>query len=176
MAFTFVVEDGTIVAGANSFASVEAAGDVLAVEAYGKTAVWEALPLEEKQIRLAAATLWINDRYTWKGQLVAKTQALGWPRQKVKDREKNDISTLVVPSEVVRATALLAHHFLTAPEADTTLAGTPGLKRFRADTFELEMQQGYLGPQTIAPEFLRTILGGLGQFTSEPGFKPIVKV
>lgn len=173
MAFTFTVEDGTVVANANSYVSVEAADDILAVEAYGADAAWQALDPAEKEHRLVAATIWLDDRARWKGALVSKTQALGWPRAHVKDKNGNDVSQVVVPVEVSRAVALLANEFLIKDDSPESFA-IPGLRRFRADTFEIDMQAGHYIAST--PTFLRFVLQGLGAVLNEPGFKKIVRV
>lgn len=173
MAFTFTVEDGTLVAHANSYATVEAVDDILAVEAYGADAQWQALEPAEKEHRISAATIWLEDRVRWNGSQVSKTQALGWPRRHAKDKHGNEISELVVPIEVTRAVALLANDFLTKDNSSDSLA-IPGLKRFRADTFEIDMQAGYY--TAAQPTFLRFVLQGLGAVLNEPGFKKIVRV
>lgn len=173
MAFTFVVEDGTVVAGANSYASIEAVDDILAVEAYGANAAWVALDDSQKQFRIAAASIWLDDHMRWIGKPVSHTQSLGWPRKFVKDKQGCEVSEIVVPHEVVRAVALLVNYFLTK-DADDSMTGIPGMRRFRADTFEIDMQIGYYIAAT--PTFLRFILQGLGGVLNEPGFKKIARV
>lgn len=76
MAFT--VEDGTGLAGANSFATVEAADAYFADR--GNT-VWSAALLADKQIALVKATDYINGRFKFRGsKLNQLVQALEFPR------------------------------------------------------------------------------------------------
>lgn len=76
---TFIVEDGTNVAGANSLCSVEFADSYFANRS---NALWAALSLADKQTSLIKATDYIEAKYldNWKGSRSYLTQDLSFPR------------------------------------------------------------------------------------------------
>lgn len=76
---SLIVEDGTIVAGAESYASVSDADTYLA--ARGIT-VWAGLLSPEKEQALRRATDFMKE-YIWKGHVVDTSQPLDWPRQNI---------------------------------------------------------------------------------------------
>ena len=75
----FIVEDGTIVAGANSYASVEYADGYFATRLNDS---WTSLELDAKQAFLVKATDYINLRWgsLLRGVVSSSTQALLFPR------------------------------------------------------------------------------------------------
>ena len=181
MPFALVVEDGTIVAGANSYVSVADADAIIALDLQTDPAKWNALDTEGKSKWLAFATRWLDDRMVWNGTRVTDPvyprqtptrtpQPLGWPRKNAHDRERRAISEIIVPSEVKRATALIANHYLNGDDDELQA----GIRRFRADTFEIEYQQGWF--KSPVPPWLKYALFGLGQIGGETGFKKIVRV
>lgn len=117
---SLVVEDGTMVAGAESFASVAAADAYLA--ARGVTA-WAALGTPAKEQALRKATDYMEQFYrlNWKGWRLDADQALSWPRSNV-ELDDAPYMTLVeqteVPDGVVNACIELASRASTE-----TLAG-----------------------------------------------------
>ena len=78
---TFVVEDGTIVDGANSYASVAEADAHYLLHLYGQ--LWSAASTQQKQQALVMATRLINTSVVWKGSPITHLQRLQWPRQGV---------------------------------------------------------------------------------------------
>ena len=75
---SLIVEDGTGLANADSYASA-ATADAYAT-AMGLTA-WATATAGQKDIALRRATQYIDARYTFRGQRVTEAQALQWPRE-----------------------------------------------------------------------------------------------
>lgn len=101
------VEDGTGLAAADALISLAYATTYHANR--GNTA-WAAESddtLKENAIRRAST--WITEAFRWKGAPVnGRTQALGWPRAYVIDREGYSVASNAVPDEIQRATAEVA--------------------------------------------------------------------
>jgi len=177
MAFTFVVEDGTIVANANSFVTVEDATAILEID-FRVGPVWAALSEDDQQKSLVMATMYLEDNWQWFGKRTGplldppEEQPLKWPRTGMKDCEGNCIAANVIPTEVKRATAQLAM-WLRNNDGNEQLEAE-GIKRFRSDEVEIEWQDGYAG--RVAPEFLSKLLKCFGYGPNDRGFKPIVRV
>lgn len=108
----FEVEDGSGLAGANSYLSVDAADDYWADRA---NAVWAAKTEPEKKAALIKATDYLVRRYRgqWKGSRTTTAQALDWPRAGVENEECVTLPSNAVPGEVAAATAELAYRALT---------------------------------------------------------------
>lgn len=96
-----VVEDGSGLPGAESYASVSDADTYQA--ARGRT-LWAALSTNEKEQALRRATDWMLQEYRdrWQGTRMTETQALDWPRYDV-CLDGYWVATDTVPKEVVRA-------------------------------------------------------------------------
>ncbi|MBK7822929.1 MAG: hypothetical protein IPJ61_18265 [Tessaracoccus sp.] len=94
-----IVEDGTLVASANSYATVAQADDYL--EARARDSAWASLDDDVKEGYLIQATDYMVQRYhaSWKGVRRSAAQALDWPRAYV-DYEPVYQSTGVVADPV----------------------------------------------------------------------------
>lgn len=170
MAFTFIVEDGSIVPGANSFVSVAEADAILEVD-FRKSPAWNALEQEDKEKMLVSATFYLEDNYQWHGQKVEADQPLSWPRTGMRDKEGMCIAPGVIPKEIKRATAYLAV-WLRDNDGDEAL-NSNGIKRFRSEEVEIEWQANFEG--RTAPEFLSRLLICFGYGPNDRGFKKIVR-
>lgn len=75
-----IVEDGTRVAGANTYVDISYSEDYF--EARGDT-VWAGLSLEDKEFALIKAADYIESRFAYEfiGYMVDRDQAMQWPRQ-----------------------------------------------------------------------------------------------
>ena len=110
MAFT--PEDGTGVAGANSYSSV-ADADTYHDDRANTT--WDDETDAVKQAALIEATDYIESHYRWDTGVQADSdQGLSWPRVNAVDRHGYIIDSDIVPQEVKDATAYLALQGLTA--------------------------------------------------------------
>jgi hypothetical protein len=158
-----IVEDGTIVAGANSLASV-ADGDSYHDGRVSATA-WTSADTATKEVALQTATTMLNSMVTWKGGLVDLAQPLSWPRQSVYDNEGRLIATNIVPLAVVSATAELARGLISS---DLTQETGDALERIKVDVIELEYS-GVGKTSTMIPQYVKFLLSGLVMYFSDVG-------
>jgi hypothetical protein len=170
MAFTFLVEDGTGLAAANSYTSVAEADDILAIDNDG-IALWDALDDPAKELALAKATRYLDDNYQWFGRKSTAIQALKWPRHGMRDSENMCIADGVIPIEIKRAIARLAV-WLIKNNGDDAM-NMEGIKSFRSDDVEIEWQAG--ASTLKAPDFLSRLLITFGWGPNDRGFKPIIR-
>lgn len=104
-----VVEDGTIIAGANSLASAafaDAYFDERGVTAWGN--------IDDTDAALIGGTAYIVNRYRnrWAGRVALhSTQSLPWPRHYAYDDEGRRIATNVIPVAVKQAVCEAALRF-----------------------------------------------------------------
>ena len=102
-----IVEDGSQVAGAEAYASV---ADATAYFAARANAAWAALASDAlREAALRQACDYIEAMYgtRWKGERVATTQALSWPRDGVVV-DGVELSTTAIPAALMRANIELA--------------------------------------------------------------------
>tara|TARA_R110000744_G_scaffold378892_2_gene495779 strand:- start:8995 stop:9522 length:528 start_codon:yes stop_codon:yes gene_type:complete len=100
-----IVEDGTIVAGAESYISVTGADTYLAK--YGKDSVWKTKTVAEKEILLRISRLYMDTKYYWKGKQATAGHETNWPRSEVYV-EGNLLNSDTVPADISNSNALLA--------------------------------------------------------------------
>jgi hypothetical protein len=110
MTVTLILETGQIVSGANSYADRTFADAFLDRNIYADG--WVAATTADKEACLVWATQLLDDGVVWVGQRVSESQALGWPRYQVWDRDGYAIASNVVPTQVQRATSELARLLL----------------------------------------------------------------
>lgn len=170
MAFTFLVEDGTIVPGANSYVTVEEADSFLEVD-FRQWPIWEPLEVEDKQKMLALATRYLDQNYQWFGKKVEQDQPLEWPRRGALYCDRTCVAQTVIPTEVKNATMLLAV-WLRTNDGEEQL-NSPGVRRFRSEEIEIEWQDSFEG--RAGPEFLSKLLICFGYGPNDRGFKPIIR-
>lgn len=97
----FIVEDGTGVAGATSYLSVEDA-DLFHEDAlYSDEWLEDTLTLPRKERALMAASRMLDDLWRWRGVSVTATQGLDWPLLATD-------GTAYFPYDIKRATAEVA--------------------------------------------------------------------
>lgn len=110
-----IVEDGSMVAGAESYASVAYANSYHAL--LGNDA-WSDLDLSVKEQCLRKATAYMQGKYfaLWQGEKRVYTQALDWPRNNVGVFGTNDLyPNNIIPNEIKNACCLLANKSAVAP-------------------------------------------------------------
>lgn len=144
MAATFTVEDGSIVAGANSYITL-AAADQYVDDTSGNT-TWTAPATDAaKQQALRLATQYIDAEYheRWKGEHVDADQTLDFPRAGIVDRDGYEFDSDEIPQRLKDAVCELAVDYL----VNGTLmpdVGTPGsAKRVKAGPVEKEYFNSY---------------------------------
>jgi hypothetical protein len=148
MIMAFIVEDGTVVAEANSYASVEFADALLA--SLGKTS-WTSAILAKKQECLVSATAYMDTIFAerYKGSVIDRLQALEWPRKNIPN-----IPITEMPILLKKACALYAYRALTAvllPDPTTDANGfLTTVKRQKLGPLEREFQRPYSGTGSTA--------------------------
>ena len=90
----------------DAYADVVEADIYLAVE-LTYFAAWDALSDEDKNVRLIAATRYL-DGFRWAGEPTTPGQATEWPRSGLLGRDGEDLATDSVPRAIENATILLA--------------------------------------------------------------------
>lgn len=103
---TIVVEDGSIVTGANSYADVATADAYLRLR--GRASTWDTLSQAEKAGRLVMASAYLDATMSWRGDPVEESHTMQWPRSGVLDRNGYEIDDDVVPTALVHATIEVA--------------------------------------------------------------------
>jgi hypothetical protein len=83
-----IVENGSIVANANSYVSVANADAYFSAR---NNTTWAAYSTAVKEAALLYACQWLNSRYEWPGVISDVTQELSWPRDGAEDSEGRDI-------------------------------------------------------------------------------------
>ena len=139
---SLIVEDGTGIDDANSYASIAEADAALADR---EVEAWFALPSARKAACLIEATDYL-EAYDWIGDLAWYDQALGWPRLYAYDREGRLLSG--VPAQVKRAVILLAPHAASGALRPSTTAAAGALKRKKVGPLETEYFEGSAGSAT----------------------------
>lgn len=150
-----VVEDGSIVAGANSYSTREAAS---AYHAARDNSAWFNLTSAQMDAALIRASDYLTQKYTarWKGIRINLTQPMDWPRAGVVTQDFRDPTTgpssIIrdqlsflfpedeVPQEVVDSVAILALESITGGLLPGQSRGGD-IKRVKAGSAEVEWFQ-----------------------------------
>lgn len=155
---TLVVEDGTGVSGADSFASRTEANAYWA--AHGAPASWTALSDEAKDAEQRFGARWLSETYAgrWKGWITHEHQEMRWPRSGVVDDE----GRVIEPTEIPRALKEAQFHAGQLHREGGGLAAVTksGIKREElVDVVERE----FFSPSGSTPQnaFIDSLLSGL---------------
>jgi len=135
---TIVVEDGTGVASANSFASLATADQYQSDR--GRT-TWASAATADRESAMirAMSFMW---SLPWKGKLAEKEQATPWPRVYVYDDDRRLWDDAVVPTRVIYGFLEAAYRELTAGTLLPDLDRGGAIKRKKVDVLETEWFQG----------------------------------
>lgn len=154
-----VVEDGSVVVGANSYVSVAYADTYFEIdEEFAE--IWDEMDTEAKEIRLRWATRVLDQKVVWRGTKTVENSPLRWPRTGVFDRDGNAVGNHVMPDQLLQVTCELAKFLATSNP--TTSQGGDALKRLVVDVVEIEYQEGVV--QADTPPIFNQLLRGLGTF------------
>ena len=104
---SLIVEDGTIVDGAESYISVADAD--IEIDKRGGDDGWKNATVTQKEVQLRLATEYLDNEYCFIGYTVSNDQELSWPRGGTK------YDSDIIPDIVKRATAVLAVASLDLP-------------------------------------------------------------
>ena len=105
-------------ASSNSYISMVAADDYQKGNLNRET--WGSATAARKEMALLMATRLLDEHYVWTGTLATSTQALGWPRTGVEDKEERAVSSTTIPTKIQEATAELAFWLLTSDRVLTS--------------------------------------------------------
>jgi hypothetical protein len=166
----FQVEDGTGLADATSYVSVEDADAYFAVDP--NVTDWDSLDESAKQQWLNWATRLLDQKVIWAGCVSTATQALRWPRTGVRDRDGRMIASDEIPRQLVE----LVCEFVKFVRVTDPTEGSDvdQLARLRVDVVELEFQEDTA--QAVYPSIIGALLRGLGHLrTGLQGFGRVIK-
>lgn len=137
MVATFTVEDGTGVAGANSYLSI-ADADQYHFDIGTAATSWDDLTDAQKQQALRNATRYLDNQYgrRWKGSRTDRVNVLDWPRAFVIDTDGFTVESNVVPQGLKDACAEAALRDLDTTQNPTGL--TPDLTNEGTITYKRE--------------------------------------
>lgn len=148
---TLIVENGTGLSNAESYASVADADAYLA--AYGVPATWAAADDAAKEIALRKATRYLDAVYAhdWPGCVKNPDQALAWPRYGAERQDGVCLDSASVPTAVKQATSYMAAR---ATEEDiypdTTKTGIAA-ESFKAGPVEKSVE--YIGEKSVFKQY-----------------------
>jgi hypothetical protein len=155
-----IVEDGTGVATANSYVTLEEADTYFETHPYYADN-WAGLGTPDKENLLTAASLQLDGLINWRGFISSDTQGLGWPRTGVIDNEGRVIADNIVPRPVKIATFEMA---MFASRGDPFAASaSAGVERLKIDVIELQFASSTVTAPVPAAALLA--VRGLGDYT-----------
>lgn len=137
----FVVEDGDGLSTATSYVSV-AYADAYADSFFSQTdyTTYSALADSAKERLLNRGTMYINNNYSFEGEMSLSTQALQFPR----NYAYNCLSELVtgVPTEIEQATVIAAKKLMNSVDLEPDLDRGGAIKRERVDVIDITYFEG----------------------------------
>lgn len=130
---TIIIEDGSVVPNANSYASIAEADVYFALVT---DTVWAGKTTAEKEAGLIKGTRFIDATYMFKGTLKSHEQALSFPRLSLVDNEGRDFSG-VIPAKLKNALCEFALASFTS-NLTPTVGADSAVKRKKVDVLEIE--------------------------------------
>ena len=104
-----IVEDGTIVDGANSYISVVDADDYVSnYMTSSRQQTWNDLTTEDKEVQLINATEFVDLFVNWVSEIRERGQSLNWPRYEFLDSENRVVEEDTIPEAIVNAVVEIA--------------------------------------------------------------------
>lgn len=157
MAWAFVVEDGTGLATATSYVSVEEAATYFTPDPDAND-MFESLTLAQQQYLLGWASRILDQKVDWRGFIATDEQAMRWPRTGVYDRDGRAVPGDVIPGQLKEAVFEMAKY---AHSNDPTVQqDVDNLSLLRVDVIEIRWQEGT--SQLAMPGFIGDIVYPLG--------------
>lgn len=151
-----VVEDGTGVAGAETFISVT---DADTYHINRTATAWTDATTEAKESALRKSKDYLEGKYRlrWKGTRATQGQPLSWPRTGVYDQDGYLIASTTIPQALKDAQAEAALRALSA-DLQPDLERGGAVKREKVDVIEVEYFGAAAG-ETLRPTVDRLLLG-----------------
>lgn len=177
MAFVFIVEDGSGLAAANSYASVAEANDYFAGRLYATA--WGGADTADKEKALVLASLAIDAQVRFYGGRLKQTQGLQWPRVECLDPDykaqtegEKFLPDDSVPLPIRQAACELAKELLTA---DRTVTENEGINQVSLPgAFHVQFQ-----PKDRRPILSRLVIGLVSRygqvFTGSSGIARLIR-
>ena len=153
-----IVEDGTVIASAESYITLAAADTYFT--AHDDPTAWTGLTDALKESALKYATRQLDGGYTWTGSLEDLTQVLAWPRSGAYDNESRSIDLATIPQAVKDAQCELALFHADNPINTAHARGGKVLLQ-RAGPVAIEYEQG--APAAPSLPIIARLLNGLGK-------------
>lgn len=154
-----VLEDGTGVAGANSYATVAEADDYFSTHPFYAD-MWDAQGIPDRANLLVSASGQLDALMRWFGTIAYDPQGLGWPRIGVYDPEGRLLPSTEVPSQVKTATFELAVY---ASRGDPFAPlSSFGVDKLKIDVIEMDFTPSIVRPPVPAAALLA--VRGLGDY------------
>ena len=170
-----VVEDGSVVTGANSYVSLAEADTYLASSI--TASVWTALDDTAKENLLIVASRWLDQQATWGGYKYDEDSAMRWPRTGAYDRDNLPVAEDEIPQQLREAVMELALFFATPENDPTRYSETQGMTEITVDVITLKFTEGYNASALKFLPGLNVMLRGIGSVSfGGRGFAPIVRV
>ncbi len=166
MALTLSKEDGTGMAGANSYASV-ADGDAY-FEGHLYASAWTAATSDTKAAALVMATRLVDSQFQFNGYRAHETQALQWPRGDLEDDKGENLDEDTIPVRLKNATAELACYLI---ESDTTAAlASEGIASLSIGSIKMDFNTGSPPQRKVIPDAVLQMVSiwGKPKFGSGP--------
>ena len=162
-----VVEDGTGLSNAASYASLAEAEAYIKDMPLGVQTLWSTLDDDVKESLLIYATRILDQRVRWHGSKAVPDSSLRWPRSYVVDRDELPVAADIVPLAVKAATAELALWFSVDGRNPFTISDSQGIQAFTVDVISITYKADHDATAvTSFPRGLNQILFGLGVFMS----------
>lgn len=157
MAFELIVEDGSIVLNANSYASKEQIDDFLENEGI--------VPPANVYYLASKAAKAMDNKYNWLGRKVSRLQPMQWPRTGL-GLCNVDIAETVIPRQLIDAQLYTLANMLTN-ETEEGVRGDQAVRRKKVGNLEIEFFDSKSGVSdsndwlTSAKEMLSGLVGAM---------------
>lgn len=157
MAITLIVEDGTGLSNANTYATQVEATAYHDAHLYGTD--WSGASTGDKDKALAMATRLLDDNFIWNGRKFTDTQALEWPRYQMQDRNGHFFDSTTIPARLKNATAELARWLIQGDRTAET--DDLGFKRIKAGPLEIVVDKN--DRQEMIPDVVLRMIDHFGR-------------
>lgn len=175
MALTLTVEDGSGVAGANSY--ISAADADLYFEGHVYASLWLEKATSEKEQALVHAARVLDQNYLWFGYKTHETQEMQWPRMEVLDPDRQASSYTPWMAEPAYLDSQTIYPWLKNAQCELALAiltgnraadlQGAGLRSFSLDgVFTAEFDNAGGSQKPLIPDWVATECGKYGRLVS----------
>jgi len=160
---TLVIEDGTVVAGANSYYTLASADDYFDTRG---NSTWVDYDEDAKIYAMIKACQYMEN-LNWKGVKSLSDQELVWPRIGMEDEDGYAIDSDEIPKRIKWGQAEIAYRYILDTELETDIsAGAGSVKSEQVDVIKVEYFTGksvnktYQRVENLLAPFLK--YGGTG--------------